>query len=173
MTADTALKAAQERTGDPVADLHAGWDGHMAFAQANPALYQLMFTPRPWSRSTARDRVMDLLVATLTRCAAAGALKLAPRTAARLILSANVGTALDHIATPALFEDPAPSHRMRDTVFSHVLTTATVRDGADTLHTTALHLQAQLDLAGTDALEPAEIALLRRWLERITQPGER
>ncbi|WP_026405165.1 TetR/AcrR family transcriptional regulator [Actinomadura rifamycini] len=169
----TVLKAAQERTGDPVADLHAGWDGHMAFAQANPALYQLMFTPRPWSRSTARDRVMDLLVATLTRCAAAGALKLAPRTAARLILSANVGTALDHIADPALFEDPAPSHRMRDAVFAHVLTTATARDDADTLPTTALHLHAQLDLAGTDALEPAEIALLLRWLERITQRGER
>ncbi|QFG21387.1 TetR/AcrR family transcriptional regulator [Actinomadura sp. WMMB 499] len=168
----TALKAAQERTGDPVADLHAGWDGHMAFARANPALYQLMFTPRPWSRSTARDRVMDLLVATLTRCAAAGALKLEPRTAARLILSANVGTALDHIAAPALFEDPAPSHRMRDAVFSHVLTTATVRDDADALHTTALRLHAQLDIAGTDALEPVEIALLRRWLERITQTGE-
>ncbi|KAB2389970.1 TetR/AcrR family transcriptional regulator [Actinomadura montaniterrae] len=167
----TAIKAAQEQTGDPVADLHAGWDGHMAFAQANPALYQLMFTPRPWSRSTARERVMDLLVAALTRCAAAGALKLEPRTAAQLILSANIGTALDHIAKPALFEDPALSHRMRDAVFSHVLTTPTAQDDADPVRTAALRLHAQLDLTGTEALEPAETALLQRWLERITRPG--
>lgn len=169
----TALKAAQEQTGDPVADLRAGWDGHMAFAQDNPALYQLMFTPRPWSHSTARERVMDLLVGTLARCAAVGALKTEPRTAAHLILPANVGTALDHIARPELFDDPALSHRMRDAVFSHVLTAPTARDDADPLHTAALRLHAQLDLAGTDALEPAETALLQRWLERITRPGQR
>ncbi|MEW9554882.1 TetR/AcrR family transcriptional regulator [Nonomuraea sp. NPDC050783] len=169
-----ALKAAQERTDDPVADLYAGWDGHMAFARANPALYQLMFTPRPWSRSTARDRVMDLLVAALTRCAAAGALKVEPHTAARLILSANVGTALDHIARPDLFDDPALSHRLRDAVFSHVLEASSVPDDADPLYAAALRLHAQLDLAGgTEALEPVEIALLRRWLERITQTGRR
>ncbi|GAB2495799.1 TetR/AcrR family transcriptional regulator [Streptosporangium sandarakinum] len=166
-----ALKASQEQTGDPVADLHVGWDGHMAFAKANPALYQLMFTPRPWSHSTARDRVMDLLVAALTRCAAAGALKAEPRIAAQLILSANVGTALDHIARPALFDDPALSHHMRDAVFSHVLTTTTAQKDADPLYTAALRLHAQLEIIGTEALEPAETALLQRWLERITQPG--
>ncbi|MEU8322630.1 TetR/AcrR family transcriptional regulator [Nonomuraea sp. NPDC048881] len=165
-----ALKAAQEQTGDPVADLRAGWDGHMAFARAKPALYQLMFTPRPWSHSTARDRVMDLLVAALTRCAAAGALKAEPQTAAQLILSANVGTALDHIARPALFDDPALSHRMRDAVFSHVLAGPAAQNDADPLYAAALRLHAQLDLTGTEALEPAETALLRRWLERITQP---
>ncbi|MEU6779703.1 TetR/AcrR family transcriptional regulator [Nonomuraea angiospora] len=167
-----AIKAAQEQTHDPVADLHAGWDGHMAFAKENQALYQLMFTPRPWSHSTARDRVMDLLVAALTRCAAAGALTVAPRTAAQLILSANVGTALDHISRPALFDDPALSHRMRDAVFSHVLTESTAHDDADPVRSAALRLHAQLDLVGTEALEPAETALLRRWLERITQPQD-
>ncbi|NUR84452.1 MAG: TetR/AcrR family transcriptional regulator [Nonomuraea sp.] len=168
-----ALKAAQEQTGDPVADLHAGWDGHMAFAQANPALYQLMFIPRPWSHSTARDRVMDLLVAALTRCAAAGALKVEPRTAARLILSANVGTALDHVARPALFDDPALSHRMRDAVFSYVLTTTPAQHDAQPVRDAALRLRAQLQLAETDALEPAETALLLRWLDRITQAEPR
>ncbi|MFI9835725.1 TetR/AcrR family transcriptional regulator [Nonomuraea sp. NPDC051941] len=167
-----AIKAAQEQTHDPVADLHAGWDGHMAFAKENPALYQLMFTPRPWSHSTARDRVMDLLVAALTRCAAAGALTVAPRTGAQLILSANVGTALDHISRPALFDDPALSHRMRDAVFSYVLTETTAHNDADPVRAAALRLHAQLDLVGTEALEPAETALLRRWLERITQPHD-
>ncbi|GIH49241.1 transcriptional regulator, TetR family [Microbispora rosea] len=167
-----ALKAAQEQTTDPVADLRAGWDGHMAFARENPALYQLMFTPRPWSRSTARDRVFELLEETLVRCAAIGALRVDPPVAARLILSASVGTALDHIASPELFDDPALSHRMRQAVFAHVLTEATAREDADPLREAALRLRAQLDLAGADALEPVETALLRRWLDRITQPGE-
>ncbi|GAA0323684.1 TetR/AcrR family transcriptional regulator [Actinoallomurus spadix] len=165
-----ALKAAEEQTDDPVADLRAGWDNHMRFARDNPALYQLMFTPRPWSHSTARDRVFDLLVAALMRCAATGALTLEPRTAARLILSANIGLALNHIADPALFGDPTLSHRMRDTVFARVLTETTAREEADPLHAAALRLRAQLELAGTDALEPVETALLLHWLERITRP---
>ncbi|MCU7826646.1 TetR/AcrR family transcriptional regulator [Kitasatospora sp. DSM 101779] len=163
-----ALKAAQERTGDPVADLHAGWDQHMAFAAENPALYQLMFAPRPTSRSTARTRVFDLLVAALVRCAAAGALSAEPRAAARLILSANVGAALNRIAQPALFDDPALSHRMRDAVFAQVLAGPAAPDTGDPLRTAALRLHAQLDLAPDSALEPAETALLRRWLERLT-----
>ncbi|GAB3148415.1 TetR/AcrR family transcriptional regulator [Microbispora hainanensis] len=167
-----ALKAAQEQTTDPVDDLRAGWDGHMVFARENPALYRLMFTPRPWSRSTARDRVFELLEATLVRCAAIGALRVDPPVAARLILSASVGTALDHIANPELFDDPAMlSHRMRDAMFAHVLTETTAREDADPLREAALRLRAQFDLAGTDALEPAETALLRRRLDRITQPG--
>lgn len=165
-----ALKAAQEQTGDPVADLLAGWDGHHAFAQRDPALYQLMFTPRPWSHSTARQRVFDLLVAALVRCAAVGALRVEPRTAAELILSANVGITLHHIAAPALFDDPTVSHRMRDAVFSQVLTRPTGQDEGDPLHSAALRLRAQLELTGTDALEPAETALLLRWLARISEP---
>src|SRR3954447_22587188 len=60
-----ARKGNLKETDDPVADLRAGWDDHMDFAFANPALYQLMFVPRPWSQSVARERVFGLLVATL------------------------------------------------------------------------------------------------------------
>ncbi|MFD4138584.1 WHG domain-containing protein [Streptomyces sp. NPDC058572] len=164
----TALRAAtQEQTGDPVTDLRAGRDGHLAFSQECPGFYRLMFAPRPWSRSKARERVFALLVAALVRRAAAGALTTEPRTAARLILSADVGIALNHIAAPALFDDPALSHRMRDAVFSHVLTEATARGETDPLNSAALCPRAQLALVGTQALEPAETALL----ERITRSG--
>jgi len=105
------LKAGQPETADPVADLRVGWDAHMEFARQNPALYQLMFVPRPWSHSVARERVFDLLVATLVRCAAVGALTIEPVLAAQLILSANVGVALNQIAQPDLFNDPELSHR--------------------------------------------------------------
>ncbi|WP_169948886.1 hypothetical protein [Microbispora sp. H11081] len=46
------------------------------------------------------------------------------------------------------------------------------RQEGDGLREAALRLRAQLDLAGADALEPVETALLRRRLDRITQPGE-
>ena len=162
-------KAAQGQTDDPVADLLAGWDSHMAFAKQNPALYQLMFAPRPWSHSTARDRVFDLLVAGLVRCAAVGALKIEPRAAAEMILATNVGIALNHIAEPTRFNDPALSHRLREAVFANILTQATARNADDPVRTAALRLRSQLELTGTDALEPPESALLLRWLDRVAE----
>ncbi|GAA4946805.1 TetR/AcrR family transcriptional regulator [Actinoplanes utahensis] len=160
-------KAALAITDDPVADLHTGWDDHMSFAAAEPALYQLMFAPRPRSAATAHHRIMELLEASLTRCAAAGALVTTPRLAAQLILPANVGVALSHIAQPALFDDPALSHRMRDAVFAAVLTTPAAADTPDPVGAAARQLRARLALTGTRALETAETALLDRWLERL------
>jgi AcrR family transcriptional regulator len=156
-----------ESTADPVADLHAGWDDHMAFAADNPALYQLMFAPRPNSAAHAYPRILQLLEATLLRCAAAGALRVTPHQAAQLILPANIGVALSQIAQPALFADPALSHRARDAVFAAVLTDARVASGPDPVAAAARQLRSQLELAGTPALAPAEKALLEVWLERI------
>ncbi|MFD2420471.1 TetR/AcrR family transcriptional regulator [Amycolatopsis pigmentata] len=169
-----ASKAAQPRTTDPVADLLAGWDNHMDFARRNPALYQLMFAPRPRSNSAARRRVFELLEDGLVRCAAVGALTVEPKVAAQLILSANVGVALNLIAQPDLF-DAKLSHRMRDAVFGTVLTESGPPVRTDPVGAAAVRLRAQLSLTGTATLEPAETALLDRWLERIagaTAPEE-
>ncbi|MFI5841764.1 TetR/AcrR family transcriptional regulator [Catenuloplanes sp. NPDC051500] len=162
-----ARKAAQEQTGDPVADLRAGWDDHTRFALQNPALYQLMFAPRPRSHAQARRKIMDLLEATLLRCSAAGALRMPPAAAAQLILPANVGLALSMIAQPELFADPDLSVRMREAVFGAVLTEPATADPSEPVPAAALRLRSQLAVSGTDALEPAEITLLDRWLERL------
>lgn len=163
-------KAELEVTPDPVADLYAGWDDHMAFAAENPALYQLMFAPRPQSAATAYRRVLELLEKTLLRCAAAGALSTSPRLAAQLILPANIGVCLSHLAQPALFDDPALSHRARDAVFAAVLTDRAAPSGPDPVRSAARQLRSQLALTGTERLEPVETALLDRWLERIDEP---
>ncbi|GAB7037189.1 MULTISPECIES: TetR/AcrR family transcriptional regulator [Catenuloplanes] len=159
-----------EVTDDPVADLHTGWNDHMAFAAENPALYQLMFAPRPHSAATAYRRILDLLEATLTRCAATGALATTPRLAAQLILPANIGAALSRIARPDLFDDPALPDRTRDAIFAAVLTESTTPGAPDPLRAAARQLRSQLTLTGTDTLEPVETALLDRWLERIGEP---
>ena len=175
-----ARKAELERTGDPVADLRAGWDDHTAFAREHPALYRLMFAPRPGSGSGAARRVLDLLEATLVRCAAAGALATEPRLAAQLVLPANVGLALNLTARPELFDDPELSTRTREAVLAAVLVPQAAAGGPGgepggghggepgPVTAAARRLRSQLALAGTDALEPAESALLERWLERLT-----
>lgn len=166
-----AHKAELKQTGDPVADLHAGWDDHMAFARDNPALYQLMFSPRSGSGAATYRRVLDLLEASLMRCAAVGALTVDPAAAARLILSANIGVALSQIARPELFADPRLSHQARDAVFGAVLTEPSPRGHADPVRAAARQLRSQLALSGTTALEDAEVALLDRWLDRISAEG--
>lgn len=174
--ADTGLeryasrKTELEVTDDPVADLYAGWDDHMAFAAENPALYRLMFAPRPRSAATTYHRILLLLEATLLRCAAIGALTTTPRLAAQLILPVNIGVALSRIAQPELFDDPTLSHRARDAVFAAVLTHRAAPSAADPVAAAARRLRSQLSLTGTDRLEPAEAALLDRWLDRIDQP---
>jgi AcrR family transcriptional regulator len=160
-------KGELETTDDPIADLYTGWDDHMSFAAGNPALYQLMFAPRPNSTATAYQQILRLLEAALLRCAAVGALTTTPQQAARLILPANVGVALSLIAQPTLFDDPGLSHRARDAVFAAVLTDARAAGGPDPVAAAARQLRSQLSLTGTSTLEPAERALLEVWLERI------
>ncbi|MBT0768857.1 TetR/AcrR family transcriptional regulator [Kineosporia sp. J2-2] len=163
-------KALLEKTGDPVADLYAGWDDHHRFAAANPALYQLMFAPRPQSHSEARRRILGLLEASLLRCSAVGALRVDVNHAAQLILSANVGVALNRIAQPGLFDEEL-SHRARDAAFGAVLAAPMGDSTADPVGDAARQLHSQLALTGSDALEPAEESLLERWLERIVERG--
>jgi len=160
-------KSDLEVTDDPVADLRAGWDDHTAFALGDPALYRLMFAPRPGSASTVQQRIFALLEATLTRCAAAGALTTTPRQAAQLILPANIGLALSLIAQPALFDDPELSRRTREAVLATILDEAGAAAATRSVRDAARQLHAQLLLDGTPDLEAVEVALLNRWLERL------
>jgi AcrR family transcriptional regulator len=164
-------KRALRETGDPVADLRAGWTDHMDFALTNPALYRLMFAPRPGGTSTAHKQIFDILLATLTRCAAAGALNTDPAAAAQSILSANVGVALNIINQPDLYDDPALPDRMREAVFGALLTGTPESERATTVADSARQLRAQLALAPPDQLIPEERELLKVWLDRLLATG--
>jgi len=157
-------KSALRETDDPVADLHAGWDDHMAFALGNPAVYRLMFAPRPGATSPARQQIFDILVRVLVRAAAAGRLAGEPEAAARTILSANVGVALNMINQPGLYDDPALPTRMRDIVFGALVGGSAPAPQADPVAAAASRLHAQLSLTGSTVLAPEELALLLRWL---------
>jgi AcrR family transcriptional regulator len=162
-----AQKATLAVTDDPVADLRVGWDDHTRFALSNPALYRLMFAPREKSHSVAREKIFALLEESLTRCSAIGALTMAPRQAAQMILASNIGFALGVMAEPKLFDDPGLSHRMREAAFAAILREPAEAEAPDPVAAAALRLRSQLTVSGTGALEPAETALLDRWLERL------
>ncbi|MER5634650.1 TetR/AcrR family transcriptional regulator [Streptomyces nitrosporeus] len=166
-------KAALEQTDDPVADLRAGWDDHLAFAAENPAVYRLMFSPRPWADTAAREGVSRLLTAALTRCAAAGALRGDVEDAAALILSANTGLALNRIAQPGVYGRDTVSDTLRDAVLAAVVTAPAPARTDDPVTEAAHRLDAQLRIGPPTALASEETALLRVWLDRLARTGAR
>jgi AcrR family transcriptional regulator len=162
-----ARKAELEVSTDPAADLRAGWDDHLAFAEQHAALYRLMFAPRPWASSRARDGVTALLRKTLSRCAAAGLLRVEIDVAAAMLLAANVGLALNRMAAPDLRDVAGASDALRDAVMSSVLDDATPERPSDPGGAARRQIREQLRLDPPDALLPEETALLGVWLNRL------
>jgi AcrR family transcriptional regulator len=162
-----ARKAELEVSTDPAADLRAGWDDHLAFAKEHAALYRLMFAPRPWASSRARDGVTALLRRTLSRCAAAGLLRVEIDVALAMLLAANVGLALNGMADTDLGDSAGVSESLRDAVMSYVLDDESPRCQRDPGAAARRQIREQLRLHPPEALLPEETALLGVWLNRL------
>ncbi len=72
-------KRAAEKSADPLHDLLAYWDSHVAFALAHPNAYKLMFAPALRSMPEAAQEALRILRAVLERLAAQGRMRIAPR----------------------------------------------------------------------------------------------
>ncbi|MEV4567958.1 TetR/AcrR family transcriptional regulator [Nonomuraea sp. NPDC049419] len=174
-------------TGDPVEDMRRGWDMHVDFGLRHPAFYVLMFgTDRPGRRPPAAQEAHELLLGHLERIAAAGRLRLPPRTAAGLLHAAVTGVTLSLIGAPAVGPEgpdgrvpetsgqqsrlPELSERMRDTLIASLTTDPPPAEDTG-LASRALALDAALTAAPQDTLplRPAETALLRDWLDRLAR----
>lgn len=164
-----ATKRAAEPSDDPVTDLRNGWDTHVAFARAHPAVYRLMYSPSLAEVPKAAQEAMDLLRDVLGRCAAAGRIRVDVDRAAQMIMSANIGVALSIISQPTRYADAELSRRVRDAVHAAILVPGG-SDGAGTepgaLVPAALQLAALLRTHPT-TLHESEIALLLHWLDAI------
>ncbi|AWN23295.1 TetR/AcrR family transcriptional regulator [Deinococcus irradiatisoli] len=163
------VKTARASSGDPVADLRAGWDGHVAFGLEHPHLYALMYAaPRPQAPTPAAREAAALLRALLERVAAAGKLALGVDSAAAMIHAAAVGVTLTSLKHQP--PDPHLSERMREAVLGAVLV---ARPGAPS---SAVQPQAAAHAVALVALLPgletpfsaAEQALLIEWLARLS-----
>lgn len=167
-----ARKAELEVSDDPSADLRRGWDDHLAFAREHAALYRLMFAPRPWASSSARDGVTALLERTLTRCAAAGVLRVDVGVAATMLLAANVGLALDRMDTQGRDGSDDVADALRNAVLDAVLVGSSSGDQHDVDAASRRQLRARLEAGGSNALLPEESALMRLWLDRLDSEAD-
>lgn len=168
-------KVARESTDDPVADLRAGWDAHIGFGLANPALYALMAgDPRPGALPTAAVEAHKILEALVRRVAEAGRLRVDVGHATRMIHAAGVGIVLTLIAVDGADRDLAVSTLTREAILAAVTTDTTSPDGAAAgagsrrAAAHAVALKALLPEASI-ALTLAERELLAEWLDRLTR----
>jgi AcrR family transcriptional regulator len=168
---------AHAATGSPIEDLRAGWDAHVAFGLNQPELYQLMYgTVHTGQRSAAAKEAYQGLLAVMEKVAALGVLRVPPDVAAQMIQSSAIGVTLRLIAS----RDDPPSGELspgvRDAVLAAVLLDPeaggddagrTAARAADAVASRAMSLDSLVGDQHGD-LTPAETALLREWLRRLT-----
>jgi len=165
-------KTNRQQTDDPVEDLRQGWDLHVGFGVANPALYRLMYGgARPGAESPGTHQAAAILRGLVQRVAAAGRLRVAVEQAAQLIHAAGSGVTMSLIATPPAERDDTLSVLARETVLAAITTVAPTERPAAATDTAIVHAIA-LRASPTEALgalTPAERGLLDEWLDRIAR----
>lgn len=165
-------KTTRERAADPVEDLRRGWDLHVEFGLANPAVYALMYgDPRPGTPSQAAKQAEQILHGLLQRAAEAGRLRVGIADAAAMINAAGVGVVLTLLAKPASERDHELSERTREAVLAATTTDVPLTEsggagGRAALTATAVTFKAQI-VDRPDGFTPAEHQLLDEWLDRL------
>lgn len=160
-------KVDREPVADPVDDLRAGWDQHVAFGLAQPALYALIYGElRPGKPPPAALAGAAVLARKIRRVAEAGRLRIDEERAAQLFHAAGSGVTLTLIATPADRRDPALSGLAREAAVAAITTDAPVMATPGPVGA-AVALRAALPQ--TAALTTNERSLLQEWLERIAK----
>jgi len=160
-------KRHRRASGDPVEDLRTGWDLHLAFGLANPALYVLMTEPRPDGPPPAAVAGIDYLSGLVERIAATGRLSVPVSQAVQLIHAAGSGATLTILAMPEDERDTTVSRLAREATINAITTDAPASPVPGPAGA-AVALRAALpDLP---ALTEPERALLAEWLDRIAAP---
>lgn len=152
-------KSAMESSGDPIQDIRAGWDAHVAFGLANPGFYTLMYGKvQPGYSPAAQARPSEILRALTARAAEQGRLVVASEQAAAHVLVTNIGVTLRQIilAVP----DPAFSRAVREGTISAITGTGAQLDSP---------LAAAVELAASrpEVLGRTQTQLLIEWLTAL------
>lgn len=161
-------KRSLQASGDPVADLRAGWDQHVQFGLDHPQLYAMVYgNPQPGNLSSAAEAANELLRGYIHRVALAGRLAVDEERAALVMHAAGRGVTLTLLGQDPADRDPDVSLLAREAVLARITTNAPEGTGTEDpgLAEAAVSLAARLDDA--TALTPAERALLGEWLHRL------
>lgn len=162
-----ASKTARRTSTDPVDDLRAGWDLHVEFGVANPALYVLMYggAAKAEPGGTA-SRAQEILHGLVSRIAEAGRLTTDIARAAQMVHAAGMGTTLSLISMPAGEREMALSTDVREGIIAAITSAEQVPVRETAQHASAL--QASLSDVQV-ALTEGERMLLGELLTRVAQ----
>ena len=158
-----AGKTLVEDSGDPVADLRAGWDTHIGFGLANAALFGLLTDPSRGARSPAAAAGLEVLRARVHRVAAVGRLRVPERRAVGVIHAAGTGAVLTLLSTPPEHRDLDLADAMYEAVMRSILTDVPTLP-ADSAAAAAVAFRAVAP--NLLMLTDAERTLLSEWLDR-------
>lgn len=165
-------KTMREQEEDPVDDLRRGWDLHVEFGLANPAIYTLMYgDPTSGAEPTAAREAASMLRDLVRRVAEAGRLRVGVERAAAMIHAAGSGVTLALIGTAPGDRDPGLSETTREAILAAVTTDApeegNARGRMDLIANRAIALKAILPDADAE-LTRGELTLLSEWLDRLS-----
>ena len=151
---------------DPVEDLRAGWDLHVAFGLSHPAIYLLMYAePRPGVKSPAAEISYRVLKEHLRRVAVAGQLRFSEEQAADLFHTAGCGTVLTLLAKAEEDRDMSLSEIVREVAIAAIATDA---PAFKSFGPAAAAAALRAVLPEVQSLSDAERSLLTEWLNRLT-----
>ncbi|MFG1823268.1 TetR/AcrR family transcriptional regulator [Microbispora bryophytorum] len=163
-------KKASPLADEPVEALRAGWELHVGFGLANPALFSLMYgAPTPGRQSPAAVAAFRMLGERIRAIAAAGRLKVGERLAADLVHAAGCGTVFTLLALPEERRDLRLSEVARDAAIAAITTDAPVVETPGPA-AAAMALRAALPDAAA-ALTDGERHVLGEWLDRLAADG--
>ena len=165
-----AKKEVRRTDEDPVEELRRGWDLHVAFGLANPALYLLMYAdPRPGAKTPAAATAYRILRQHIHHAAAAGRLRVSEEWAAGLFHASASGTILLLLGMAEGERDMELSTLARESALATITTTAFLveRPGPAA---TAVTLRSLLPQA--TGLSQGERVLLEEWLDRLAVSRE-
>lgn len=155
---------------DPVEDLRAGWDEHVAFGLAHPEVYALLGQQRRHATAPPAARAAAaVLQAHIRRIAMAGRLRVPEQLAVQLVHASGSGIVLALIATPEAERDPQFSAIAREAVIAAITDTPPASAPSGRVGA-AIGLRASLE--DDDELTAAEASLLREWLDRIANAAQ-
>jgi AcrR family transcriptional regulator len=148
---------------DPVESLREGWEVHVGFGLANPALFRLMHTATHTPDIAKAGE--EVLRERIRRVAKTGRLRVTERRAEELIRAAGTGVVLTLIDQPAGARDEGLAGAAWESVCAVILADRAENGGTGPA-AAAVTLRAALpDLPG---FTPAERELLGEWLTRIS-----
>jgi len=160
-----AGKAASSQTEDPVADLRVGWNTHMGFGLANPALFALLSTAWHGTPSPAAVTGFEILHSRVERVAAAGRLRVPVHRAVEMIHAAGIGTVLALLAMSPEDRDPGLGDAVYNALIRSIITDHAAEEDDDAVTNAAITLHS--NLPALTGLTNAERTLMAEWLTRI------